>query len=92
VLLKTTNGGVAWTAQSGGTSDTLRGISFPLDSVTGWIVGNGGVIRETSNGGMSWLPVSSGTTEILRDVQFPTDQVTGYAVGDLGIILKHIVD
>src|SRR6185369_14485320 len=48
---------------------TLNGIHM-LDSLTGWVVGNGGLIWKTTNGGSTWPSQTSGTTTNLRSVHF----------------------
>ncbi|MEK6301734.1 MAG: C25 family cysteine peptidase [Acidobacteriota bacterium] len=63
---------------------TLNGL-YMLDSLTGWAVGNGGLILKTTNGG-TWLAQTSGTITNLRSVHF-VDANTGWAVGAGGLIL-----
>ncbi len=85
-ILKTTDGGITWTAQSSGTYDYLISVFF-TDTNTGYAVGDGGTILKTTNGGTDWIVQTSGTTNGLMSVYF-TDANTGYAVGYNGIILK----
>ena len=74
----------------GTTTATLRSISFLSDSLTGWVVGDGGGIWKTTNGGSSWTPQGSGVTpHDLHDVYF-IDANVGYAVGDYGTVLKTL--
>jgi photosystem II stability/assembly factor-like uncharacterized protein len=49
-ILRTINGGAAWTAQDSGTTNWLSGVSF-IDANTGWAVGGSGTILHTTNGG-----------------------------------------
>ena len=46
---------------------TLNGIHM-LDTITGWAVGNGGLILKTTDGGSTWPAQTSGTTTNLRSV------------------------
>ena len=78
--MKTTNGGANWLAQSPSSTQNLRGIHFPQDATSGYLVGNFGTIRKTANG-QTWSPEFSGTNSTLRDVQFPAEITSGYAVG-----------
>ena len=70
----------AWeTVQSGG-GGFLRGVDF-IDSNTGWVVGEQGVILRTLDGGNNWEPLNGGTTQNLRNVDF-VDSNTGWVAGD----------
>ncbi|MGH9768975.1 MAG: YCF48-related protein [Blastocatellia bacterium] len=86
-ILKTTNGGDAWTAQTSGTAANLRDVYF-VDANHGWAVGDSGVILTTSDGGATWSPEQSGVAANLRGVFFANAN-TGFAVGDGGVILKR---
>ena len=55
-LLKTTNGGLNWSALVSGTIGFLRDISF-IDDNTGITAGESGIILKTTNGGSNWLNV-----------------------------------
>ncbi|MGH2574680.1 MAG: YCF48-related protein [Ignavibacteria bacterium] len=62
-ILKTTNRGISWTAQSSPVSNILRGVSF-ADSLTGFAVGDNGVTLKTSNGGITYINrISSGVPD-----------------------------
>lgn len=54
-MLKTTNGGDVWTRQEY-PEEFYRAIFF-LDSVNGFMGGDGGRIRRTTDGGITWTPV-----------------------------------
>ncbi|MFN8304315.1 MAG: YCF48-related protein [Saprospiraceae bacterium] len=94
-LLKTTNGGVSWTAQTIAPNYNLHAIYF-TDANTGYvsggnIPGNSGVILKTVNGGNTWSTYSL-TNGFLTDIKF-LDANTGYAIGgslanNSSIILK----
>jgi photosystem II stability/assembly factor-like uncharacterized protein len=96
VILRTTDGGVAWTTQKKVTraGGGFNGIFF-TDANTGTAVGYPGYcsswsevdnILRTTDGGATWVPQSSGTTMPLRGVCF-VDANTGTVVGDSGTIL-----
>ena len=67
-------------------------VHFPVDEMTGYTSGYGGLIMKTTNGGTSWLRQTSGTSYNLFAVHFPLDVQTGYVVGgdvsSNGCILK----
>jgi len=65
---------------------TLFKIKF-LDSNTGFITGNKGLILKTKNGGFNWSKVVTNTNEIIFDVAFFTPQ-KGFAVGWNGLLLR----
>jgi len=54
-ILKTTNGGAVWQAEQFPGNDLLHTIVY-LDSLTGWLGGEYGVLVGTTNGGASWFP------------------------------------
>jgi photosystem II stability/assembly factor-like uncharacterized protein len=85
-IYATTDGGVAWSAQTSGTTATLRRVQF-VSTSRGWIVGDGGTILRTTNGGATWTPAPSGTLNDLRGVSF-VSAAAGWAVGAGGTILK----
>jgi len=83
-IIKTTDGGNNWIAQSSGTTKSLYSVHFPLDATTGYTVGADGTIRKTTNGGDTWFFQNSGTTDALYSVYCPTDTMTCYAAGGDG--------
>ena len=90
-ILRTTDGGVTWLAQTSGTSAILYGVSF-TDANNGTVVGAGagpeaGTILRTMDGGETWAAQDSGTSNWLIGVSF-TDANTGTAVGFGGTILR----
>jgi photosystem II stability/assembly factor-like uncharacterized protein len=88
LIIKSTNSGFVWAAETAPTTDQLFGVSFPtLDS--GWAVGGNGTILQTSDGGTNWVTDTSGTTQILNAVSF-ADSRAGVAVGNGGAILRSI--
>ncbi|MEO8665397.1 MAG: YCF48-related protein [Ignavibacteria bacterium] len=68
-----------WIQQSGGTAVTLNKIFF-IDSQSGWIVGDSGIILKTTNSGNNWILQNSNTNHTLRSVYF-LNESTGYVVG-----------
>lgn len=84
---------------------SFRALSFPVNDLTGWVVGDGGTIYKVAatvitNPGppvtytynYTWTNQTPGagvTTENLYGVSF-ADNNTGYAVGDKGVVLKTI--
>lgn len=77
-----------WFALNSGTSNALLSVHFPVDTITGYVVGWDGTILKTTDGGLTFSTQNSGTVNPLSSVHFPVDAVTGYAVGDYGTILK----
>ena len=76
-LAHTTDGGATWQAQSTGTT-TLSGLQF-VDSLTGWVRGDGGELRQTVNGGLNWQQVAP--DQIGAGFQF-VDRHHGWTFGD----------
>ena len=86
-IRKTTTGGKSWTAQSSGSSSSLRSVFFISKNI-GWIVGSEQTVLITTNGGITWKRTSylgGGTT--YRSVKFVSPKI-GYICGDFGTILK----
>ena len=52
-MIKSDNMGSAWTIQNSGSSEFLASVFF-TDSLTGYAVGTGGILK-TNNGGNSWF-------------------------------------
>jgi photosystem II stability/assembly factor-like uncharacterized protein len=85
-----TSSGNSWDLIPGVPSVNLRGISFPMDTSTGWVVGENGAIYKLTFSSPNWTITQQGaglTTEHLNDVSF-VDSNTGYAVGTHGTVLK----
>ena len=92
-ILKTTNGGQAWTVQNppaAAQNVNLRGVFFRTASDTAWAVGEGGVILTTADNGQTWtvqnLPAAAQNAN-LHGVYFKNN-TDGLVVGDSGTILK----
>jgi len=84
LILRTTDGGITWNKQSGGTT-RLEAVFFS-DSNNGTAVGDNGTILKTTDGGIIWNLQSSGTMNDLLKVHF-TDINNGCIVGFFGTIL-----
>lgn len=78
------NSGNSFTSYFAG-SNHLRGVYF-FDAMTGWAVGNNGVIYKTITGGVSWTNQNSGTAVNLNSVKF-TDANNGVVCGNNGTVL-----
>lgn len=68
-LLKTTNAGGNWVVQNISLIPGLWGIHF-IDDITGWIVGDKGVVRKTTNSGLNWVQQITDSTDNLNQVFF----------------------
>jgi len=77
-VIKTTDGGVTWTALDVGVTELLNEVTF-VDATTGWAVGTGGTIVRTTDGGQSWTRQAVDTTAEFRGSAF-TDTDHGWAV------------
>jgi len=75
-----------WSPVVSGTTSNLNSAHL-LDSGTGFVVGDAGVILKTTDAGATWAPLVSGTTNILYGV-YLLDANQGIAVGDQGLILR----
>ena len=71
--------------ESGFIRTSLRGVSF-ADDLSGWVVGDYGLILHTSDAGQTWKQQQSGVWLTLNAVCFPTLDF-GCAVGEFGTIL-----
>jgi photosystem II stability/assembly factor-like uncharacterized protein len=80
VALSLMNGAMAqWVLQNSGTTKTLNSVYF-TDVITGYAVGDSGIILKTTDGGVTWIAQNSGITDDLYSIHFPKPD-TGYAVG-----------
>lgn len=86
-ILKTTDGGSNWVAQSvpAGVTATLRRAHF-VSASQGLVVGDGGTILKTTDGGSTWTKKVSNTALDLKALSF-RDSSNGVAVGSNGITL-----
>jgi photosystem II stability/assembly factor-like uncharacterized protein len=85
-VYKTTNGGNSWGLASEPYTNYLLGTSF-VNTSTGFICGNGGLIARTTNGGSNWQAILNGGSDQFEEIVM-TNSSTGYTVGRFGKILK----
>src|ERR1051326_8202991 len=85
-ILRSTDGGVTWQSQNGGTNNSLISVSF-TDANTGSAVGPGGTILRTTDGGETWASQWNDNSWNFYGVYF-TDANTGTTVADRGRILR----
>lgn len=68
-----------WFQLQSGTTNSLRSIYF-INSNTGWVTGDDGIILRTSNGGLNWISQTSNTNSALYGILF-SDVNNGVATG-----------
>jgi photosystem II stability/assembly factor-like uncharacterized protein len=76
-ILKTTDGGANWVAESSGTGNLLHSVYF-LNDLTGFAVGERSAVVRTTDGGTTWDTVTISGTDPLHSVQFPENGLVGY--------------
>ncbi len=86
-IYKTEDGGDNWEEQSYDETNILMDVCF-VDEMTGWAVGEGGMITHTTDGGDTWIMLESGTTANLHRVFF-LDAGHGWITGDDLTILYY---
>jgi photosystem II stability/assembly factor-like uncharacterized protein len=84
MLVHTTDGGGTWTPQPLPVITYISEVFF-LNSTTGWVVGNSGVLLKSTNNGETWTQQSIAFTQALQSVFF-TDANKGWVVGQNGVI------
>jgi len=77
-----------WIPLNSGTTTDLEDVCFPVDAVTGYAVGGGGLILKTTDGGATWDSLPGSHPGWQMAVHFPVDAVTGFAVASGGRIIK----
>jgi photosystem II stability/assembly factor-like uncharacterized protein len=85
-ILKSTNTGATWTAQTFSKTRPLRALHAVSSSVA-IAVGDSGVTARTTNGGTNWTFTYSGVNTGLRGVAFATANV-GWAVGASSVVRR----
>ena len=88
LISKTIDGGVTWTVQSSGITESLYSVYFTNPN-TGWAVGNDKILN-TIDGGANWVVQTLLIPEnsiVANSVKFTNDS-TGFVVGNLGAIYK----
>lgn len=86
-VLKTTNGGLNWFSPIISQQIQYGNNIFFINSQTGFIVSNSGLINKTENGGFFWMPYYHTLSRDFSDIFFINSN-TGWVCGDGGIILK----
>lgn len=84
-ILKTSDGGQTWSAQTSGTRSELGRVMFVNDRV-GWVSGSNGLVLRTSDGGSTWHSASVGadvSTYSLQAVDENTAWVNTFSVSYL---------
>lgn len=80
IILKTTDGGVSFIAQSSGTENALYSVDF-INNNVGYAVGTDNVILKTTNGGNIWLSVndfkSRNKSSMVKDTKQFIDGIGG---------------
>lgn len=87
-LLKSTNGGLNWSAIASGTSDNITSILF-IDASNGYFTTSTGYVYKTTNGGMSWTNNKLQSIGGLNGIDFVNSDI-GLAVGDNGVIFRTV--
>lgn len=85
-IMKSTNGGVSWTSQTSGTTNTLRFVNA-ITANDIWVGGDNGTILHTTNGGTNWFAQYVGSTANVNSMLF-LSSVKAIAVGSGGTILE----
>jgi photosystem II stability/assembly factor-like uncharacterized protein len=87
---RTVNAGASWQIETTGVRHDMRGVCFPRNNRTGYIVGGdtSGVILKTTDVGRHWVRQTVNDTQPIQGVSFPEDTLTGYAAGWSGVIHK----
>lgn len=85
-MVKTTNGGISWTAINSTTSEHITALHF-TSTTTGFFTASNGKVYQTSNGGSSWSSEQLQSIGALNGIDFQNTQV-GLAVGDNGFIYR----
>ncbi|MFA6597452.1 MAG: LamG-like jellyroll fold domain-containing protein [Ignavibacteriaceae bacterium] len=80
-ILRTTDGGLNWIKNLNITSSYSLQSVFFVNQLTGWTVGDAGIILKTTDGGINWFQQNSSNTHSLNTVYFLNDQI-GWAAGD----------
>jgi photosystem II stability/assembly factor-like uncharacterized protein len=78
VLIATAQLYSQWVQQTSPTTNSLEGIYF-INSTTGFVTGNGGLIMKTTNGGVNWVVQTTPTLTPINGIYF-FDANTGIAV------------
>ncbi|MDP4229267.1 MAG: YCF48-related protein [Bacteroidota bacterium] len=86
-IFRSYDGGINWQEQNSGTQNTLYGVMF-IDSITGWAVGDGGIILHTTNGGFA--SVNRIKSDSLETQIFPDPARENLTLGMMLPVAQHI--
>ena len=75
LLLRTENGGRAWSALRSPTISRLNAVAFASDGLVGWIAADGGLVYKTEDGGLSWQPI---THQLVQNPSFSWKDLAVY--------------
>jgi RHS repeat-associated protein len=87
VILKSTNNGSSFTAQTSGVSTNLNSVVVS-DQLTAYVLGNGSTILKTTDGGLNWTPKTSpaGTGSSINSVyNFGNNNIIVAGIGSPGL-------
>jgi len=88
-VFRTTDAGASWQRETTGVTIDVRGVCFPRDNQTGYVVGGApSLIMKTTDAGRHWVSQTVNDTLPLDGVSFPEDALTGYTVGWSGVVHK----
>jgi photosystem II stability/assembly factor-like uncharacterized protein len=88
-VYRTIDAGASWQRETTGVTIDLRGICFPHNNMTGYVVGGEpGLILKTTDAGRHWASQTVNDTLPLEGVSFPENTMTGYVAGWSGVIHK----
>jgi photosystem II stability/assembly factor-like uncharacterized protein len=85
VIFKTTDGGNHWIQQNLHINNFFYSL-YLIDSLNGWVVGDGGIILKTTDGGIKWTLHVYDSTIIFRSICFINEK-DGWIVGHKGTII-----
>lgn len=86
-IVRSGDGGDAWTPVFTGNNDQLRGVAISANGTTALAVGDTGTILRSVDGGVTWSSTPSGSVNPLFGVTFVSDTVAVVAGGG-GTILR----
>jgi photosystem II stability/assembly factor-like uncharacterized protein len=82
-LIRTTDGGLNWTAVTSGVTNSIDAIHF-FDTLNVIVACGSGKILRSTNGGLNWTSQSTGTSDAFYGLSFP-NATTGIVTGGLSV-------